>query len=32
MHSALGCWGMVQEKRSLERCSGWTVLHAVVKV
>jgi len=28
MHSARGCWGMVQEKGSQERCSSWTVLHA----
>jgi len=28
MPSARRCWGMVQEKASLERCSSWTVLHA----
>jgi len=28
MLSAWGCWGMIQEKRSRERCSSWTVLHA----
>jgi len=29
MHSGWGCWDMVQEKGSRERCSSWTVLHAV---
>jgi len=29
MRSARGCWGgLVQEKRSRERCRSWTVLHA----
>ena len=23
-----GCWGMVQDKRSRERCRSWTVLHS----
>jgi len=26
--SPQGCWGMVQEKGSRERCRSWTVLHA----
>jgi len=26
--SPQGCWGMVQEKGSQERCRNWTVLHA----
>jgi len=26
--SPQGCWGMVQEKGSRQRCRSWTVLHA----